>query len=246
MININDLCVGYGENIVLEGINLNFSKGKTYGIIGPNGSGKSTLLKAINGELKLLKGKITIDGKAKDYYGPREYAKKLSYMRQSPLTKFPFKVKEIVSMGRYCYHKGNPVGEDLRVIDHYIKINDLTHLKEKTINHLSGGEFQRTIFAKTLSQESEILLIDEGMSNADLHYKIKLMKHLNHAAGSDKLVLCVLHDLSLARKYCDELIILHEKQVVGFGLSHQVLDEKNLKKVFQVDGYFQNNSLIIR
>jgi len=245
MISINDLTVGYGEAIVLENINLNFTKGKTYGIIGPNGSGKSTLLKAINDELRLMKGSISIDGKNKNLYPPLEYAKKLSYMRQSPLTKFPFKVEEIVSMGRYCYHKGKPEKEDLKVIDYYIEINDLKHLRHKTINQLSGGEFQRTIFAKTLSQESEILLVDEGMSNADLHYKIKFMKHLKSIAKKNKLVLCVLHDIGLARKYCDHLIILHEKKVFRVGKSQDVLDEEILKVVFQVDGYFQKDSLII-
>jgi len=245
MISLSDVTITYGKTVVLKNINLNLSKGKTYGIIGPNGSGKSTLLKAINGEIKLRQGKIHIDGKHKTLYEPIEYAKKLSYMRQSPVTKFPFKVEEIVTMGRYCHHQGKPLKEDFAVIDHYIELNELSHLRDKTINHLSGGEFQRTIFAKTLSQESEILLVDEGMSNADLNYKIKFMKRLNEVSMKDKLVVCVLHDLSLARKFCDELIILHENEIFRTGKAQEVLDEDILRTVFQVDGYFQKDSLII-
>lgn len=245
MIKLSNVNIGYNKKTILNDVNLSLEKGKLYGILGPNGAGKSTLLKAISRDISLQKGSIYINGICHKEYDDIEFAKKVSYMRQRIKNTFPFKVKEIVTMGRYCHHYGNPNSNDEKVINYYLDLNNLIDFKNKSITELSGGELQRVLFSKTLSQDSDCILIDEGMSNADLHYKIKFMENLKKEVKKDKLIICVLHDLNLARRFCDELIILNDNEVKHNGISKEVLNREVLKSVFKVDGFFEKNSLII-
>lgn len=245
MIKISNLKMAYRNNTILDDINLEFESGKLYGIIGNNGSGKTTLLQCINEELCYERGEILIKGRKKRDMSYKEQAITMSFMRQNTMAKFPYKVYDFILMGRYAYHRGFPKEHDYQVANKYILDNNLESLKDKAINQLSGGEFQRVNFTKTLCQSSEIILIDEGGSNADLHFKIKLMNQLKKEVLLGKTVICIMHDLGLARKYCDELIILHNKKVVKKGKSTKVLDEEMLEEVFKVNGHFINDSLVL-
>lgn len=244
MLKIKGVSLSYGTNEVLKNINLEFKSRKLYGIIGPNGAGKSSLLNLISGELNMNGGEIFVKDRSFSDYKSKEFAKVLSYMRQNTIIKFPYTVRELVDMGRYPYEDVSKLEND-RVVLNKIELTGLSEYMNREVTNLSGGEKQRAVFAKILAQESDIVLIDEGFSNADIYHKIEFFKTLKEEVKKDKLIIMVMHDLFLARKFCDELVLLDKNGVYSFGESHKVLNRKSLKEVFKINGDFVNDSLVI-
>ncbi|MCY6370727.1 ABC transporter ATP-binding protein [Clostridium ganghwense] len=244
MLKIKNLDVYIGKKQILHSINLEFEKGKMYGIIGPNGAGKSTLLSAVTKLIEINKGCIFLEGKDIQLYKWRELAQKIALMSQNFDVKFPYTVEQIVAMGRYPFNNGVLNDEDKRIIEKSMKDADIFPMRYSKITELSGGERQRVQFAKTLCQSTEIILIDEGFSNMDIYYQVKFIKLLKEKAKNEnKMIIFIMHDLSMARKHCDEILILKEGTVNKFGKSEEVLNEKTLFEVFKVKGRFIHNSL---
>ncbi|MGH4139124.1 ABC transporter ATP-binding protein [Clostridium sp.] len=243
MLKLKDINLSYGKRRILKDINAQFSPGVLYGIVGPNGTGKSTLLNVIARDLKMDSGEIYLSGQPVYKYSNKEMARKLSYMRQNTSIKFPYTVRELVGMGRYCHDRETNIEMEQIVCEKIIE-NDLDDFADKPLTTLSGGEVQRAVFAKILAQESDVILVDEGLSNADIFYKIKFFEQLRKEVNKGKLVIIVIHDLFFARKFCDELLILDKKGVYAFGKSEEVLNRTTLKEVFKVQGDFINHILI--
>lgn len=243
-LSIKNLNVNHGNKEILKDINLNFQRGKLYGILGPNGAGKSTLFKAITKEIKLKNGSIYIEDREVMNYNVQELAQKVSLMSQSFNMKFPYTVTEIVAMGRYSYSGGSLNDKNKKAINKAITEAKLEKLKDRAVSKLSGGEKQRVLFGKTLCQNTDVILIDEGFSSMDIYYQIEFIKLLKEkAVKEDKLIIFIMHDLILARKYCDEIVILKDKKVYDCGTSKEVLNDKSLYEVFKVSGKFVNSSL---
>lgn len=241
---VNNLSVGYGKKEILKSISLEFERGKLYGILGPNGAGKSTFLAAITRLIKIKCGNVSIKGKDIINFPTNEYAKLTSMMSQSFELKFPYTVREVVAMGRYPFSEGRLNDKDNKIIQNSLEKSELLDMQHRKVTELSGGEKQRVLFGKTLCQNSDVILIDEGFSNADIYYQLKFIKLLKKKVMEEnKLVIFIMHDLSLARKYCHELLILKNGEVYDFGKSKKVLNDKALKDVFNVDGRFVGNSL---
>ncbi len=236
--------VSYGKKKILNDISIEFHPNILYGIIGPNGVGKSTLLNVISRDIPMNSGEVLLKGKQLGDYSQKEMAKELSYMRQSTIVKFPYTLRELVSMGRYAHDNVSREDNDI-IINTRIKENDLSEYGDKPLTQLSGGEVQRAFFAKVLAQESNAILVDEGLSNADIFYKVRFFKQLRSEVEKGKLVIMVIHDLSLARKYCDELIILNHDGIYDCGKSEEVLTSQTLYDVFKVKGDFFNHSLVL-
>lgn len=242
MLRIENLHVSYGNNEILKNININFQRNKLYGIIGPNGAGKSTLLNTISRDVNKYHGDILLNNSNIKSFKTYDYAKNIAYMRQTINVKFPYTVKELVGMGRYI-HDNNQESED--IVMGRIEENGLADLANKPIDKLSGGEVQRALFSKVLAQESDIILVDEGLSNADIYYKVHFFDMLKKEVEKGKTVIVVLHDLFLARKYCEELIIVHDGKIYDRGISENVLNRHSLKEVFRVNGDFKENALVL-
>ncbi|MFD3158442.1 ABC transporter ATP-binding protein [Haloimpatiens sp. FM7330] len=246
MLIIQDVSVELSKHEILKKMNLCFKKGNLYGIIGPNGAGKSTLLSTIANITSISKGKILINNKDINEYSTLELAKHISLMSQNFTLKFPYTVEQIVAMGRYPYGKGYLNKEDMKKIKLSIEESELEKLQCRKVTKLSGGEKQRVLFAKTLCQDTDIILIDEGFSNADIYYQAKFIKLLKQKVKQEnKLIILIIHDLSMARKYCDEILILKNGTVYDFGKSEEVLNDESLFKVFNVKGKFKGNALEI-
>lgn len=244
MLDIRNLNVSIGKRKILSSICLNIEKGKMYGIIGPNGAGKSSLLSAITKLSYVDKNNIILDGKDILNYKIEEVAKKIAFMSQSFEIKFPYTVEQIVSMGRYPFNKGHMRKYDKKIIEKAMKDADVFHMRERKITDLSGGERQRVHFAKTLCQDTQMLLIDEGFSSMDIYYQVNFIKFLKEKVKREnKTIIFIMHDLSMARKYCDDIVILKDGKVNKFGPSKKVLNEKVLFDVFKVKGKFHFNSL---
>lgn len=244
LLTIKDLNVIYGSKKILSNINLSFEPGKLYGVLGPNGAGKSTLFKAITNLISVGSGRVFIQDKDVVSYNIQELAQRVSGMSQNLSLEFPYTVTEIVSMGRYPYSSGYLNKEDNFKIDAALKDTELEEIKDKRVNKLSGGEKQRVLFAKTLCQDTEIVLIDEGFSNMDIYYQIKFIKLLKERTiKENKLIIFIMHDLAMAKKYCDEILMLKGGTIHSFGKSEEVLTDTALLDVFRVQGKFSKNSL---
>jgi iron complex transport system ATP-binding protein len=244
MLSIHNVSVAYGSHKVIDDLSLEFQRGKLYGIIGPNGAGKSTLLNAVAKDMKINAGEIFLEGENIKQFNPRHYAQKLSYMRQKTDVKFPYTVWELVSMGRYAYETGSKRDHDQVVLEK-IKENDLEGYLHKPVTEMSGGEVQRAFFAKILAQDSDVILVDEGLSNADIFHKVRFFDQLKREVAKGKLVIMVLHDLFLARRFCDELLILNKNGIYDFGKSQEVLNKQALQEVFMVKGDFIDDALVL-
>jgi iron complex transport system ATP-binding protein len=244
MLSIQNISVAYGRHQVIEDLSLEFEHGKLYGVIGPNGAGKSTLLNALAKDLHIESGSIQLNGQDIKSFSSKEYARKLSYMRQRMDVKFPYTVWELVSMGRYAY-EGSSKREHDQIVLEKIKENDLEDYIHKSVTEMSGGEVQRTFFAKILAQDSQVILVDEGLSNADIFHKVKFFEQLHREVAKGKLVIMVLHDLFLARRFCDELVILNKEGIYKAGKSEDVLNKQTLQDVFMVQGDFVNDALVL-
>ena len=200
MYQINQLSFSYEKKEVLKNISVTFPSNKITAIIGPNGCGKSTLLSHLY-RLLPSKDKIILNQRPLESYKGREFAQLVAVLTQSRDAMIDdFLVKDIVLMGRYPYkqHFGTYSSEDIKIAEHYMHEVGITHLADEEIHHLSGGEKQRVFIAKALTQEPQILLLDEPTSNLDSLNEAVILKSLNEER-QNKTVVLVSHRQSTMR-----------------------------------------------
>lgn len=235
---INQLTQKYNKYKVLNNINFKFRKGKLYGIIGPNGSGKTTLLKSIARLLKTKEESIWIFGQDILSIKEKILAKKLSMVPQIFNIDSSFTVEDIVAMGRYPYIQkfGQLSEQDKDIIyDSLVKTKLYSH-RLRDVNTLSGGELQRVVLARAMAQQTEIMLLDEPLSHLDIHHQIDILNLIkNLCIKENKTILCVMHDLNLAMKYCDELLLINEGKIFASGNTKNVLTIENIREVYGIN-----------
>lgn len=222
-------------------------KGSFFSIIGPNGCGKSTLLKLIAGLLTPNKGSIIVAGKNIENISKKNYSKIIAYVPQSAVTIFPFSVYEIVMMGRtpYMNYMGFDKQEDRGAVESALETMQLSHLQNKGINEISGGEAQRVFIARALAQKAEIILLDEPNSHLDLHHQIVIFDLLTKLSEKNGLtIIAVSHDLNMVGIYSKEIIFMNEGEIVIQGNKKDILIKENIKRVFDVNTEitFKSNS----
>jgi len=243
---VNNLnCILNGNNI-LNNINLSFEKGKFYSIVGPNGSGKTTLLKNILKLIEVDKKTVFIDKNDVTSLTSNELSKLVSYVPQNTNIEFNFSVLDIVMMGRNPYLKRfqSESKKDYEIAEEAMKITNILDLKDRGINTLSGGERQRVIIARALAQSTDIILLDEPISQLDIHHQINLMKLLKELTEKMNItVITVIHDLNYAIQYSDYLVFLDKGKVFNCGYPEEVITKENLKKVYNMDFHIMKNSL---
>lgn len=234
-IDVRNLNFSYEGKEILKYINLNFSKGKFYSIIGPNGSGKSTFIKNISKIISPNHKSVFINNQDIYDFNNKNLAKKISVIPQNAIIDYDFTVFDIVIMGRSPY-KGRfeDFGkEDEKITEKYMKATNTWELRDKLITELSGGEVQRVIAARALSQETDIILLDEPTSHLDIQYQIEFLNTFN-GLKRDKVIIAVLHDLNLAATFSDEIILINHGQVIDRGAPWQVINKENIKNVYNL------------
>ena len=222
----------YGERQVLKGVEFSANKGELLAIIGPNGAGKSTLLKSMVGILRPT-GYVRLNGTNLLELPPRERAKLITYVPQSSYPEFAFTIEEFVELGTYATR--GDVGEALKKVG-------LWKRRREYITNLSGGEYQLALIARAIAQGSDVILLDEPTSHLDINHALQAMGLLRELSG-EKITIAVLHDLNLALRYADRLILLHrgEKRWEGKpeklepGVLEEVYGVK--AKIAEVDGH---------
>ena len=236
----------YGDKQVLNSVSLNIEKGKFYSIIGPNGSGKTTLLKNISKGLNPAKNSVFIEGIDASSLKYKELAKRVSSVPQSTSINFDFSTFDVVLMGRNPYI-GRFMSEsehDLEITKNAMISTNTWQLKDKNINEISGGERQRVIIARALAQETDIMLLDEPVSQLDIHHQIELMDTLvSLKRNRNKTIVAVLHDLNLAAQFSDFLILLKDGAIVSMGEAKDVLTCENIEKTYNLEVVIMKNPI---
>lgn len=236
MLSISNLTLKINQKTVLNNINFNASSGKVIGIIGPNGAGKSSLLKTISQDLVISEGKIQFHHQQLNQWPKQELARLLGVLPQESSLSFPFKVSDVIAMGLYPLSISRQQGQI--IMDNLLEKLAISHLKNRPYPSLSGGEKQRVHLARVLTQLSQaqkppLLLLDEPTSALDLaqqHNVLGLVQSL--AKQSQYTVITVLHDLNLASRYADELLIMKQGEIVQTGLPQQCLTRQTINDIW--------------
>lgn len=223
----------YNSKPVLKGVNLRVDSGEVLGIVGPNGSGKSTLLRCINNILKPQAGTILLGEKEITSLGREEIAQKIGYVPQSESNKFPVTVFDAILMGRKPHLNWKPGCRDLQKVSEVIKMLGLEELTMRDIGAISGGQRQKVIIARALAQEPDILLLDEPTSNLDLKHQLEVLDIVKEQTEKEINVIISIHDLNLAGRYSDKLVMLKEGTIFAAG-GPEILIPQNIEAVFDV------------
>ncbi len=239
-LDIQGVSFGYNSQDVISGIEFKVSPGEVVGIVGPNGSGKTTLLKCINRVVTPRKGTVFIEGKDTGEMDRNDIARQIGVVPQNGGITFPFTVLDVVLMGRMPSLKRfeKESERDIEIVREAMEMTSVTYLADREIDEISGGEKQRVIIARALAQQPKILLLDEPTLHLDVNHQIELMDLITRlAAEKDLSVIMVSHDLDLAARYCDSLIMLNDGKIQAAGEIKDVLTPENLKEVFKIEGH---------
>lgn len=235
MLKITNLNYTLGESQLLKNICLDFQKGQTYGIIGPNGAGKSTLLKHIMRIIEPPKNSIFYEGEDITRFRIKNYAEKVSFVFQENTRQLDMSVYDILLMGRYTSMDiwGNVSNKDHELIETILNDLGISHLKDRTISSLSGGEAQKVFIGRALVQNTPLLLLDEPTSMLDIHNAIELIELIMKLKAKHHLtIIFVLHDLNLAFNYCDHIILMNHGEIVLADTRTKVLRSEHLQAVY--------------
>jgi iron complex transport system ATP-binding protein len=232
---INKLSFNYGTFQVLKGVELEMELGEMLSIVGPNGSGKSTLLRCINRILKPKQDTVLIDGKDASRVSIKELSKIMGYVPQSSTSTFPFTVFDVVLMGRAPYISWNLSERDTEIVAEMLDFLGIGDLAMRHYNELSGGEQQKVIIARALAQQPQILLLDEPTSSLDIKHQMEILCILKSLAQSkERLVIVSMHDLNLASRFSDSMVMLKQGCIYAVGTPEDVLTEKNIEAVYGI------------
>ena len=239
IINIEKLNYSYGKKEVLKELSLDIDENKLTGIIGPNGCGKSTLakniIKYINGKFESFKI-MDIDIRELNH---KKIAQLISYIPQKSTIISNISVFDYVLLGRFPLLKNswdNYSEKDYEIVENNINLLNIKELRDRNVETLSGGELQKALLARALAQEAKILLLDEPTSALDLNNAVEFMKILKNISIKKEIsVIIIIHDLNLASLFCDSLIILKDGKFIEKGSPKEVINEKNIKSVYNLE-----------
>lgn len=239
-----DVRVHRRSRLILDGISFDVRQGEVLGLIGANGSGKSTLIKSLLSLLPLTAGSVVLLGRSLPEWEPRERARRVAYLAQENECRWPLVVRRVVALGRMPYQ--GPwkamTSADHAVVDHAMETVGAGHLAERTVTRLSGGERHRVLLARALASEPELLLADEPTAGLDPFHQLHLMELFRAQAAQGKTILVVLHDLTLASRFCDRLLLLKDGKRLAFGSPEDVLSERVLREGYGITAAsFQQN-----
>ena len=236
ILRVENLGVSFGQTPIFQDVSFELNEGDWLMMIGPNGCGKSTLVRAISGAVPYTGRILYLDGDIRRLR-PGELARNIGILAQNHYVGYAFTVREVVRLGRYAYRRnrgGDPEGESQ--IRRALELTGMNDLADKSVLHLSGGELQRVFLSQLFAQAPRVLILDEPTNHLDLIYQkqvFELVSEWRREPG--RAVISVVHDLSLARAYGTQALLLYEKRALAQGSMEHVFDPAYLNTAYGMD-----------
>jgi iron complex transport system ATP-binding protein len=245
-----NLGVTLAGRMVLRDVSLSLASGHLVALVGPNGAGKTTLLRALAG-LVSSSGTIHVGGDALSSLSLRERAKRFAYLPQGHIVHWPLPARDIVALGRYPHGATDPARltpKDADAVARAMQATDVVEFAARRATELSGGERSRVALARVLAVEAPVILADEPTSSLDPRHQLDVMKTLRRTADTGVLVIVVTHDLGLAARFADTVLVLSEGRLVSQGAASEALSEQIMAEVFRISAYrgeYQREAVIV-
>ena len=232
-----------GSKALISDISASFAPGGLHLLVGPNGAGKSTLVKVLSRLLRPQTGTVEYEGADVGHASEAELAKRRAVLSQAIEIAFPLTVREVVMMGRYPHFSGRPGPTDEQIVDEVMQHFDVVEFKDRYYQSLSGGERQRVNFARVLAQlwrhrsvdSCRYLFLDEPLTFLDIRHQIDFMKQIRSFTDMDVVTVGVVHDLNLAARFADQILMLNGGRIVATGTPAEVLTAERIGEVFGVE-----------
>jgi len=233
-----------GSQLVLNDMYFSIAKGELVGLIGPNGAGKTTLLRALVGLSPLQQGEVVFDGAQLNRIHRSEFAKKVAYLEQNSRSHWPLSVENLVMLGRMPFlgQWRQPSQADWNIVREAMVTCDVDQFSKRTVTTLSGGEQARVMLARALATQPEILLADEPVAGLDPAHQLTVMDKFRELVDKSAAAVVVMHDLSLAARYCDRLSLISGGTLVAEGTPESVLTAQTLKQCYNIEAHFGKTS----
>lgn len=233
-----NLKVALGGRPVVGGISLALGEGKVTGLLGPNGAGKTTLLRTLAGQQEHT-GAVQLDGRSLAELNDNARARHIAWLPQARIISWPLTVENTVALGRLPWHGWRRVlsSEDREICNNAMQLMDIEHLQGRLVTELSGGEQARVLLARAVAQDTPILLADEPSAGLDPSHQIAMMEVLQQLARRGRTVLVSLHELPLAARWCDELVLMHAGTIAERGTPDEVVTQDTLRTVYGIDAH---------
>lgn len=242
MIQATDISYKAGNQCLLQDISATFNPGALSLIIGPNGAGKSTLIRILSGQMPAHSGQVLYNNNPISKYDVAALARIRAVLSQNLEISFPLRVWEVVMMGRSPHFSGKPAAKDIAASQAAMQLFSVDDMAGRDYNTLSGGEKQRVHFARVMSQiwypvagQQRYLLLDEPLTFLDVHYQYQFMQQVRSLLANDDLVVIgVVHDLNLAIKFADNLLLLHNGTLLAHGAPETVVTPQNIQAAYHI------------
>lgn len=245
MIEVENVSVVLNDVQVLENVSFDVQPGEILGLVGPNGSGKTTLLRSIGGLLDPVTGQVRINGTAISSLSRRSVSRRVAVVPQTTTLSFGFSVREIIAMGRTPYHgrlgEHDPNGGS--IVDEALERTATEHLADRNIHDVSGGERQRVLIARALAQDTPVMLLDEPTASLDIRHQIDTFDRVRETIDDGKAAIAAIHDLDLAARYCDRLLLLSNGTPVALGTPQEVLQSEPIMGAFETSVAIGENTV---